>query len=243
MAAVLGGSPGAVLSHRTASRLWSIGTEEGDEIEISVPIARRPRMAGVVVHRRARLGTRDTTTYQRLPVTSPTRTLIDLATFLTRNALEEAVIEADKRDLIRADALRHALGSHAGEPGTGVLRELLDRRSFVLTDSQLERRFLRIVEQAGLPTPMTQHHLDGFRVDFFWPELKLVVETDGLRYHRTAAQQTADRRRDQAHVAAGRTALRFSHAQVAFEPQEVQITLRRVAERVSRPAAGRLSSS
>ena len=67
--------------------------------------------------------------------------------------------------------------------------------------------------------------LNGFKVDFHWPALGLVVETDGLRYHRTASQQAADRRRDQTHTAAGLTVLRFTHAQVRFEPRYVQDTL------------------
>ena len=69
-------------------------------------------------------------------------------------------------------------------------------------------------------------------MDFFWPELGLVVETDGLRYHRTPAQQARDRVRDQAHAAAGLTPLRFTHAQVAFEPEHVQATLNAVVRRL-----------
>jgi very-short-patch-repair endonuclease len=69
--------------------------------------------------------------------------------------------------------------------------------------------------------------------DFHWPELGLVVETDGLRYHRTPAQQARDRLRDQAHVEAGLTCLRFTHAQMAFEPGTVRTTLSRVARRLS----------
>ena len=64
---------------------------------------------------------------------------------------------------------------------------------------------------------MTKRRVNGFRVDFSRLELGLVVETDGLRYHRTPAQQAKDRLRDQRHAAAGLTPLRFTHAQVAFE--------------------------
>ena len=67
--------------------------------------------------------------------------------------------------------------------------------------------------------------MNGFKVDFHWPELGLVVETDGLRYHRTAAQQSRDRIRDQTHTAAGLTTLRFTHAQVRFQPRRVESTL------------------
>ena len=66
-------------------------------------------------------------------------------------------------------------------------------RTFVLTDSELERMMLPLIRRAGLPLPQTGVELNGFKVDFFWPELGLVVETDGLRYHRTQAQQARTR--------------------------------------------------
>ncbi len=75
--------------------------------------------------------------------------------------------------------------------------------------------------EQSYPPPLTQQWVNGYRVDFFWPNLGLVVETDGLRYHRTPAQQTKDRQRDQAHTAAGLTPLRFSHADVRYEPRHV----------------------
>jgi very-short-patch-repair endonuclease len=70
--------------------------------------------------------------------------------------------------------------------------------------------------------PETQRRVNGFRVDFFWPTLGLVVETDGLRYHRTAEQQARDRLRDQVHTAAGLVPLRFTHWQVRYEPRHVE---------------------
>jgi very-short-patch-repair endonuclease len=83
--------------------------------------------------------------------------------------------------------------------------------------------------------------VNGFRVDS-WPELGLVVETDGLRYHRTPAQQARDRLRDQAHTAAGLTPLRFTRAHVRFDEGYVGATLVRVARRLSRSREGPSSS-
>jgi very-short-patch-repair endonuclease len=80
--------------------------------------------------------------------------------------------------------------------------------------------------------PRRQVWLNGYRVDFFWPDLGLVVETDGLRYHRTPVQQARDRRRDQAHTAAGLTTLRFTRAQVRFEAVYVERTLAATARRL-----------
>ncbi len=198
-----------------------------------MPTSRRVRQPGLIVHRSRRL-VADLNRHQGIPVTTPVRTLVDLATRLRPWVLVAAVNEADKLDLVSPDVLRDALDSRHRLPGVAPLRSLLDRAAFTLTDSQLERLFLPIARRAGLPPPLTQEHLHGFRVDFHWPELALVVETDGLRYHRTPAQQGRDRLRDQALTAAGLTVLRFTHRQVRYEPASVETTLAKVAARLRR---------
>jgi len=165
-------------------------------------------------------------------VIAPVLTLVELAG-IGYGELERAVNEADRLDLVDPEALRAALESYRGRRGVARLRELLDRRTFRLTDSELERLFLPLAARAGLPVPLTRQHLNGFRVDFLWPDLRLLVETDGLRYHRTPAQQARDRLRDQTHLAAGFTPLRFTHAQVRYEPEHVRLTLRKVARRLA----------
>lgn len=95
---------------------------------------------------------------------------------------------------------------------------MLDRHALTIARSELERRFLALVRRAGLPMPLTQQRVNGCTVDFYWPHAGLVVETDGLRYHRTAAKQAVDRRRDQKHAIAGIRELRFTNAQVVREP-------------------------
>ena len=166
-------------------------------------------------------------------MTSPIRTLVDLCGILEAAQLEAAVNEADKLDLVDPVRLRQALDQMRGQPGAGTPKRHLDHQAFRLTDSELERRFLRLVRSARLPQPETGQNVEGFRVDFFWRELGLVVETDGLRYHRTPAQQARDRRRDQLHTAAGLTTLRFTHAQVRFESAEVRDLLVRVTDRLT----------
>jgi very-short-patch-repair endonuclease len=106
-----------------------------------------------------------------------------------------------------------------------------------MTDSELERRFLSIVDSLRLARPQSRQHLNGFRVDFHWPDLGLVVECDGLRYHRTPAQQSRDHLRDQAHTAAGLVPLRFTHEQVRYEPEPVRRTLATVVRRLEDRAA------
>jgi very-short-patch-repair endonuclease len=122
--------------------------------------------------------------------------------------------------------LRSALGRFEGQKGARPLRALLDRGTFRLTDSELERRFLRIVRGAGLPLPDTQKHVGHGRVDFVWPATGLVVEADSLRYHRTPSQQNRDYERDHAHRLAGRRSLRFTHHQITRDPARVERMLR-----------------
>jgi very-short-patch-repair endonuclease len=199
-----------------------------------VPNASDRRRSGIRIHRRPGLSLAEVTCHEGIPVTTPVLTLIDLASRLDERLLERAVNEADKLDLVDSSVLRAALDAYAGWPGVARLRELLDLRTFRLTDSELERLFLPLVAKAGLPLPLTRQHVNGFRVDFLWPELRLVVETDGLRYHRTPAQQARDRLRDQAHLAAGFTPLRFTHAQVRYEAKYVRSTLRAVVRQLEK---------
>jgi very-short-patch-repair endonuclease len=230
MAAVLTCGERAALSHKSAAELWGIAPWALGQIHVSVPPAVYRRRRGIRLHRRATLESWELTDRDAIPVTTAMRTLIDLATYSSAEELEGAVNEADKLGLVDPETLRAEVEERRVD-GAPRLRQLLDRRTFSLTNSELERRFLRLVRRANLPSPLTQQWINGFRVDFFWPELGLIVETDGLRYHRTATQQSRDRSRDQAHAAAGLIVLRFTHAQVSFEDDRVIAVLRRVAER------------
>lgn len=238
MAAVLACGPEALLSHHSAAALWRIRRSGSQQVDVSVPRERAPRRPRITVHRRSNLRPGDARTLHGIPVTSPTCTLVDIAPDLTDPALEAAVNQADKLDLVHPEGLRAELTSLPPRPGIGPLRRLLDRDAFVVTDSELERRFLALARKAGLPSPETQCHVNGHRVDFYWPTLGLVVETDGLRYHRTAAQQRIDRIRDQAHTAAGLTPVRFTHWQVSREPAYVVEILRTIRTATARARAG-----
>lgn len=230
-AAVLAAGDGAALSHGSAAELWGIASSTA-RIHVTVRPSRKPKPRGITVHRRALPGGQ-VTRLIGIAVTSVACTLVDLAAQLAPGRLERAVNEADRLDLIDPESLREALGGFAQRPGVSALRRLLDRSTFTPTDSELERRFKPIARAAGLPPPETGRWVSGFRVDFFWPQLGLVVETDGLRYHRTPAQQARDNLRDQAHHSNELIPLRFSHAQVAKTPAEVKATLTAVAARLA----------
>jgi predicted transcriptional regulator of viral defense system len=222
MAAVLICGPEAVLSHRSAAALLGFGEEHPGYIEISIRRHGRPRCPGIRTHDRPGLWNRDVEVHLGIPVTSPVRTFLDLATVTGPVTLERAINEADKLDVIDADSLRKALDDHPGQPGICLLRHVLDKDTFRLSDDELERLFRPLAAAAGLPAPLTKHMVNKFEVDFFWPALGLVVETDGWRYHRTPSAQTRDALRFQVHVANGLTPLRFSHYQVKYEPRHIR---------------------
>ena len=208
--------------------------------DVSVPVNRRPRVRGVRVHRRA--GADDGSMREGIPVISVAQTLVDLATELDHDSLEAAINAADRASLTDPERLRRDFDDHGQQPGVAILKKLLDRHTFTLSDSALERRFRPIWKRAGLERPLTQEWVDGFKVDFYWPRLGIVVETDGLRFHRTPAQQAKDRRRDQIHTAAGHTPAalhprpgRLRTALRPIDPHADGTSLRRLNDRMGRP--------
>ena len=233
MAAVLMCGIGAALSHRSAAALWGIGAELPGRTDLSVRRRCGVRRAGLRARSRPSLALGNIVERRAIPLTSIVQTLVDLATELPDGRLERAVNEADKHDLIDPEALRTALTERVGEPGVRRLAKLLDKRTFRLSDQELERLFRPVAAAAGIPVELTKVWVNDFEVDFYWPRLGLVIETDGLRYHRTPAEQARDRVRDQTHTAAGLTQLRFTHYQVKYEAEYVRRTLARTAARLS----------
>jgi very-short-patch-repair endonuclease len=190
------------------------------------------RIPGIRVYRRAGLPPGRIVLHDGIPVTSPVQTLIDLAARHEPAKVERMINEADGLRLVRTDDLRRALEDHAGERGVARLRAILDWRTFRYTRSELERAFLPLVHAAGLPLPRTSVYVNGHEVDFHFPALDLVVETDSLTYHRTPAQQAKDHERDQDHSAAGTHSLRFTHGQIHYEADRVLRTLRATASQL-----------
>lgn len=227
MSAVLGCGGDAALSHGSAAALWEIGPE-WRLIEISVRRRSWPQPLSARVRSRPSLPDDDLTVHRGIPVTTPARTILDqAATPISDGSLERLVNEADAARTIDLDvpSLRRFCDLRPGEPGVKRMRKLLDPESFRLSDSELERLFRPLASAAGLPPPLTGAAVNGYVVDFYWPDLGLVVETDSLRYHRNATKQARDLRRDQVHTAAGLTTLRFTYWQVVHKPRDVEATL------------------
>ncbi len=198
--------------------------QRGD-IHVVVPSGLSKQRPGVRAHRRRHHYAPGRREVARIPLTHPVATLVDLAASIPLGQVEAAINEADHLELVVPERLREAIDDLPRWPGVGRIRKLLDGPTITLSSTKLEQLFLPIAKDAGLPAPQTQVWLDGYRVDFFWPDLGVVVETDSLRYHRTAFKQARDKRRDNAHVGSGFTTLHFTHGQVLHERSYVRQTL------------------
>jgi very-short-patch-repair endonuclease len=229
---------GRAAQPRQCRALYGVLDEPTGPIHVSVPPSARRRRPGIAIHART-LTSQDRHELDHIPVTGIATTIADLATQLRRGPLEGVINQADILGLIAVPDLRSALDDMPKRAGRKPLRDTLDRRTFRFTRSQLERRFIPLALSAGLTRPETCVEVNGWEVDFYWPHLDLVVETDSLTYHRTPQQQDKDRRRDQAHAAAGTTQLRFTHSQIRFEASYVRAMLATVARRLAREQAGR----
>ena len=169
LAAVLACGRGAVLSHRSAAALWRLRSERPGPVHVTVPGSRSSKRTGIVVHATRSLPGAETRRVNRVPVTSVERTLIDLA---GDPEIDRLVEQAYALKLIGRTRIKEALARANGKRGTRQLRLLFARLSedLPLTRSELERRFLRLVERAGLPKPCVNRHHATHRVDFAWPE-------------------------------------------------------------------------
>ena len=203
LAAVLACGPGAALSGRAAAVLW--GIRRGDpKPEVSVPGQRRPK--GIKVRRG--IHPAETSVKDTIPVTTPARTLLDLAGQMTRDQLARAIDETEALRLFDLADLQRVLDRHRGQPGTRRLADAIAAwEEPPLLRSELERRFLTLC--TGLPDPICNGRVGPFEVDFHWPDHGLVVEIDGP-HHFTRHAAERDRERDADLLVLGYRTLRFT---------------------------------
>ena len=215
MDAVLACGPGAVISHTSATQLAGLDPCKPDTIHVTVPGRDPGERPGLTIHRTRMLDARDVVTFERIPVTAPARTVVDVASILSPHALERLVAEVLVRRLATRRDLQGALGRAGRRPGIGAVRRLLEDREPSFTRSEAERRLLALIESACLPRPEVNARLGPYEVDFVWRAERLIVEVDGFRYHSSRAAFERDRARDADLQARGWLVMRVTWRQLA----------------------------
>jgi hypothetical protein len=208
LAAVLAAGEGALLCGRAAAHLLGLvkGRAPGPEV-----IARtQRRIEGVTTHRSRAAGDgRDATIVRTIPVTTVPRTLVDISSELSLDALARACHEAGVRYGATPNSVEAVLAQRPGSPGAKKLRRVIHGDVHV-TLSKLEAHFLELLQSAGLPLPVTNRQAGSHRVDCRWPEHRLTVELDGYRFHNSRHSWEQDRHREREARARGDDFRRYS---------------------------------
>jgi very-short-patch-repair endonuclease len=193
---------------------------------------RRPRLDGVVTHRVRDLLPVDVTRRGAQPVTTPARTLLDIAALVTPAQLEEAFDGARRRAQVYLPFLEWRLAElrRRGRPGVGALHDLLAREhTSAKAESWLESAFLRVIRDAWLPPPRVQVVKETIgrrmRLDAFYDDQALVAEVSGHGSHSTRRQRQADAERRARLTALGLRVVDFTHEDVRERPPYVAMTL------------------
>jgi very-short-patch-repair endonuclease len=217
LAAVLAAGEGALLCGRAAAHLLGLvkGRAPGPEV-----IARtQRRIEGVTTHRSRAAGDgRDATIVRTIPVTTVPRTLVDISSELSLDALARACHEAGVRYGATPNSVEAVLAQRPGSPGAKKLRRVIHGDVHV-TLSKLEAHFLALLRGENLPLPRTNKPAGTRRVDCRWPDHRLTVELDGYRFHNSRHSWEQDRRREREARARGDDFRRYTYGDVFEHPR------------------------
>ena len=235
--ALLAVGPRAVLSFETAARIQRLSTvARAGPIVVTVPHSGWQELEGVLIHQISDLVDEDVVRIDGMPVTALRRTIVDLAAIWRRGRLRIVVEDAVAAKRVTDGEIGSCLQSVArrGKPGVRNLAAVLDARGpgTAPPESQLERDFFALVRRSPLSEPVRQYPLprdDGVRnlADAAWPEVKLIVEVDGRRWHQRLDDMKRDRDRDLKAAAAGWQVVRLLYEHVVGAPAE---TIRELLE-------------
>lgn len=242
LAACLAGA--AVASHRSSAALWNVPGYARDVIEVTAVRHRRRKASDVIWHESRRLDPRDTTDLEHVPVTTFTRTVLDLGAVVDESELLQCFDDGVRRSLtswLRVSVELERFGNR--RIGSGTVRRVLQRRSpqEVPRGSTLETTFEQLVRDFRLPSPVGQLEIcDGLgqfvaRVDFAYPDLRVAIEIDGSRTHAGTADWNRDLIRQNRIVALGWRVLRFTSVDLSRRPDEVARTIASALDTDVRP--------
>lgn len=226
MAAVLACGEGSALRRLAAAHLLNMRRRAPwPDPEVWTPTERR--IEGIDTKRTRNLDRRDVTIHRGIPVTTPARTLLDLADAVSADELARAVHQADVIHGTTPDDVEAAIRRRPNAKGIAELRRILWGDSDRIL-SELEKAFIKLLKQNGLPLPITNRPAGGRLVDCRWPEHKLTVELDGYRFHRTRHAFEQDRQRERQAYARGDQFRRYTYGDVVEHPAPTLKELRAV---------------
>jgi hypothetical protein len=194
--------------------------------EVTVP-RRGHRRSSIRVHFAPAINEEDSTRCNGILVTSVARTLLDLAATVAAPRLERAIERSEQLRLFDLRAVDSLLERASHHHGAGALRKALSLyQEPPMTRSQLERLFLGLAREAGLPAPSVNHFVAGYEVDMYWEDKRFAVELDGFEYHRTRAAFERDRLREEELALAGIETIRLTERRLRHDSRRA---MRRLA--------------
>ncbi len=222
--ALLACGPRAVLSHGSAAALWGITTDWPLPLELTVVGPPRcPR--GLQVHRSINLDRTQITHNYGLRVTTPARTVLDIAPRTSQRRLTRIINDLRLERRLRIGELEALIDRHPRHIGAPLVKPLISDDPGV-TRSDFEDDFSGFVERYELPRPILNATIGGHEVDAYFPIERVIVELDGYDVHKTRAQFESNRARDAEILAAlGIPTVRITHRRFHSQPQRVAANL------------------
>jgi very-short-patch-repair endonuclease len=229
MAAVLASGSDACLSHRSAARLLRLFSPGSEWAEVTCPSGSRTRRNGIICHQSV-IAEDEREIIDGIPVTSPFRTIFDLAAILELRELERALHEAEVQELRDRVSLPMLLERYPGRRGAQNLRAVLGSAEPVgITRNDFEEAFLALIDAYGLSRPRMNADLAVrgrfCEIDALWEGQRVAVELDGRSVHGTTNRFETDRQRDRILVAEGWRTMRITWRQLQEEPDEIAADL------------------
>jgi len=237
MAALLAAGETALLSHQTAAAQWGfMQLGAGAPVHVMLVGTGRGRIRGLHAHRVPRLQPDERSERAGFPLTSPTRTLLDMSAVVGARELERMLAAGERSGVLSPKAWPGLLARCRGRRGVAALRAVMEIPGGpAFTRSEAEHAFLDLVRQSALPPPQANVALGSWEVDFLWRSVRVAVEVDGYGYHRTRGDFERDRAKDAWLMARGFRVLRLSWRQISEQPMATAVLL---AQALVRDRAG-----
>lgn len=233
-AAVLSCGEGALVSHLSVAYLRRLLPMPYEARDIHVTSSRKiPSRSGILIHQAEPLHPHDTIIFNKIPMTTPARTLLDLAGMKREDCSKDMLVKALNQALVRGhttvEELNAVMARYPGRRGAKLLRKLMGESG--VDESEAERRMRGIIRDFSLPPAEQNVWIQNYKVDFLWREADLIVEIDGYQFHSANPTFISDRRRDRKLLFADYTVLRYTWDDLVDSPATVASEIRKALAR------------